>query len=36
MGRVEAIDFATYQTHLKRFIEEVHELWRIEDEEDQD
>jgi hypothetical protein len=36
MGRVEAVDFTTYQAHLKRFIKEVHEVWRIEDEEDQD
>jgi hypothetical protein len=34
MGTVEAVDFTSYAAHLKRFIEEVHELWRIEDEED--
>lgn len=33
MGKVEAVDFTTYAAHVKRFIEEVHELWRIEDEE---
>jgi hypothetical protein len=34
MGKVEAVDFTTYAAHLKRFLEEVHELWRVEDEED--
>ena len=34
MGKVEPIDYTTYEAHLKRFIEEVHALWRIEDEED--
>lgn len=33
MGTVEAVDFTTYVAHLERFIKEVHELWRIEDEE---
>jgi hypothetical protein len=33
MGKVEAIEFASYADLLDRFIREVHELWRIEDEE---
>jgi Family of unknown function (DUF6516) len=32
MGTVEAVAFTTYAAQLERFIEEVHELWRIEDE----
>lgn len=34
MGRVEAVNFTTYVALSKRFMNEVHELWRIEDEED--
>jgi hypothetical protein len=34
MGKVEAIEYTSYSDLLDRFIEEVHELWRIEDEED--
>ena len=33
MGIVMAVDFTTYAAHFKRFLQEVHELWRIEDEE---
>jgi hypothetical protein len=33
MGEVEAIEFTTYGALVERFIGEVHELWRIEDEE---
>jgi hypothetical protein len=33
MGVVKAIEFSTYAQLLERFIREVHELWRIEDEE---
>jgi hypothetical protein len=33
MGTVKAVAFTTYAAHLGRFIKEVHELWRIEDEE---
>jgi len=33
MGRVEPIDFAGYPALVERFLAEVHELWRIEDEE---
>jgi hypothetical protein len=33
-GEVEAIEFTTYAALVERFIEEVHELWRIEDEEE--
>lgn len=33
MGKVEAIEYTSYSDLLDRFIEEVHELWRIEDEE---
>jgi hypothetical protein len=32
MGQVQAEDFSTYEALLERFIKEVHELWRIEDE----
>ncbi len=35
MGKVEPIAFTTYEGLLDRFIAEVHELWRIEDEEEQ-
>ena len=34
MGKVEAIEFTTYGDLLERFIREVHELWKIEDEEE--
>lgn len=34
MGRVEAVNFTTYAALSKRFMDEVHALWRIEDEED--
>ena len=33
MGMVDAVEFTTYAAQLRRFINEVHELWRIEDEE---
>jgi Family of unknown function (DUF6516) len=33
MGEVEAIQFTTYAALVERFIKEVHELWRLEDEE---
>jgi hypothetical protein len=33
MGKVEAVPFFTYAELVERFIAEVHELWRIEDEE---
>jgi hypothetical protein len=33
MGKVEAIEFTTYAALAERFIGEVHELWRLEDEE---
>ncbi len=32
-GAVEAVDFSTYDALAERFYNEVHELWRIEDEE---
>ena len=35
MGKIEAIEFTSYTKLFDRFIKEVHELWRIEDEEDQ-
>jgi hypothetical protein len=35
MGKIEAIEFTSYPNLFDRFIKEVHELWRIEDEEDQ-
>ena len=34
MGKVEAIAFTTYAALVERFIGEVHELWRKEDEEE--
>lgn len=34
MGKVETIEFTSYAAIVERFIGEVHELWRIEDEED--
>jgi hypothetical protein len=34
MGEVDAVSFTTYEAHLEQFLAEVHELWRIEDEED--
>lgn len=34
MGSLEAVGFTTYAALAKRFITEVHALWRIEDEED--
>jgi hypothetical protein len=36
MGKVDAIEFTSYSSLLDRFIEEVHELWRIEDAKEQD
>ena len=32
MGRVEAVEYTSYDAILARFISEVHELWRLEDE----
>lgn len=32
-GRVEPIEFTSYEELAQRFMDEVHELWRIEDEE---
>lgn len=34
MGRVEPVTFSTYAALAERFIKEVHEFWRVEDEED--
>ncbi len=33
MGKTEPIAFKSYSAILKRFIRELHELWRLEDEE---
>jgi hypothetical protein len=33
MGKVEAIEYTSYEVLAERFFKEVHELWRIEDEE---
>ena len=33
MGQVEAVKFTSYAALAERFIAEVHELWRMEDEE---
>jgi hypothetical protein len=35
MGKAKAIEFTTYARLLERFLGEVHELWRIEDAENQ-
>ena len=34
MGTVEPYRFTSYEALVERFIAEVHELWRIEDEEE--
>lgn len=34
MGNEEPVDFTSYADLVERFIAEVHELWRIEDEEE--
>jgi Family of unknown function (DUF6516) len=34
MGKVEATVFTTYAALVERFIGEVHDLWRVEDEEE--
>jgi hypothetical protein len=34
MGEVESVEFTTYAALAVRFIEEVHDLWRIEDEQE--
>lgn len=34
IGKVEPVDFSTYADLAERFFKEVHELWRIEDEEE--
>lgn len=34
MGEVESVEFTTYAALAERFIEEVHDLWRIEDEQE--
>lgn len=34
MGSIEPVEFTTYTALVEQFIAEVHELWRIEDEED--
>lgn len=34
MGKVEPIRYTSFNALAKRFLKEVHELWRIEDEED--
>jgi len=33
MGQVEPVNFSTYEELADRFFNEVHELWRVEDEE---
>ena len=33
MGKVGPIEYTSHDAHVKRFLKEVHELWRIEDEE---
>ena len=33
MGKFEPVEFTSYAELARRFIAEVHELWRIEDEE---
>ena len=34
MGVVKSVDFTTYEALAERFIAEVHDLWRIEDEQE--
>jgi len=34
MGEVEAVSFTTYAALAERFIGEVHDLWRLEDEQE--
>ena len=34
MGKVEEVDFTTYAALAERFIQEVHDLWRVEDEQE--
>ena len=34
MGQVEAVGFTTYTALAERFIREVHDLWRVEDEQE--
>jgi hypothetical protein len=34
MGKVETVSFTTYAALAERFIGEVHELWRLEDEQE--
>lgn len=34
MGQVEQMDFTTYAALADRFIREVHDLWRVEDEQE--
>jgi hypothetical protein len=35
MGKVEALEYTSYEALATQFFEEVHELWTIEDAEDQ-
>jgi len=34
MGQIEPVDFTSYLALVERFIREVHDLWRVEDEKD--
>ena len=34
MGKVEPIEYTSYEAVARRFLDEVHELWRLEDAED--
>jgi hypothetical protein len=34
MGQIEPVRFSTYSELAERFFNEVHELWRVEDEKD--
>ncbi len=34
MGKIEPVEFTSYNAIAERFLKEVHELWRIEDAED--
>ena len=36
LGEVAPIEFTNYEALAEQFIAEVHELWRIEDEEEHD
>jgi hypothetical protein len=34
MGQIETVKFTTHAAMTERFIQEVHDLWKVEDEEE--